>query len=78
CAEIPIGFPVEGFKAFIAEIRKKIGYAGVFLLTKKEPIKVETKLENVPEELGVEGRLIVRNMKNSILSMHMCRIVVVV
>uniref|UniRef100_A0A915B956 DNA-(apurinic or apyrimidinic site) endonuclease n=1 Tax=Parascaris univalens TaxID=6257 RepID=A0A915B956_PARUN len=59
CAEIPIGFPVEGFKAFIAVNPEKIGYAGVILLTKKEPIKVETKLENVPEELGVEGRLIV-------------------
>uniref|UniRef100_A0A0M3IMJ7 DNA-(apurinic or apyrimidinic site) endonuclease n=1 Tax=Ascaris lumbricoides TaxID=6252 RepID=A0A0M3IMJ7_ASCLU len=59
CAEVPTGFPVKGFKAFVGENPGKTGHAGVILLSKQKPIKVQTKLENVPEELGVEGRLIV-------------------
>ncbi|VDM40561.1 unnamed protein product [Toxocara canis] len=59
CAEIPAGFPSKGFKAFIGENPGKTGYAGVILLSKQKPIKVQTTLEDVTEELGVQGRLIV-------------------
>lgn len=40
CAEVPTGFPVKGFKAFVGENPGKTGHAGVILLSKQKPIKV--------------------------------------